>query len=104
MDKYARSLSNLRMGISIREGFSIKYKNWSFMANSLQIFSKSKILLWQNQSKKAPIIKKDNHIFNSVRSILSFALLFMFLKSIMSGVTKGKGQMGKGGGGLSGMF
>ena len=54
--------------------------------------------------KKAPIIKKDNHIFNSVRSILSFALLFMFLKSIMSGVTKGKGQMGKGGGGLSGMF
>lgn len=53
--------------------------------------------------KKVPIVKKDSHIFNSVRSMLSFALLFMFLKSILSGVSKGKGQMGKGGG-LSGLF
>lgn len=48
-------------------------------------------------------MKKDAHVFNTVRSLLSFALLFMFLKSIMSGVSKGKGQMGKGGG-LSGLF
>lgn len=57
--------------------------------------------------KKIPIIKKDSHVFNTVRSILSFALLFMFLRSIMGGLSKGKGgQMGgKGaGGGLSGMF
>lgn len=53
--------------------------------------------------KKMPIIKKDNHVFNTVRSILSFALLFMFLKSIMGGISKGKGQMG-GKGGLSGLF
>ena len=52
---------------------------------------------------KVPIVKKDAHVFNTVRSLLSFALLFMFLKSIMSGVSKGKGQMGKGGG-LSGLF
>jgi hypothetical protein len=38
-----------------------------------------------------------------VRSVLSFALLFMFIRSIMSGMNKGKGKMGKGGG-LSGMF
>jgi hypothetical protein len=53
--------------------------------------------------KKAPIIKKDSHIFNSIRSMLSFALLFMFIKSMMGGISKGKGQMGKGGG-LSGLF
>ncbi len=53
--------------------------------------------------KKVPILKKDSHIFNSVRSLLSFALLFMFLKTLMGGVSKGKGQMGKGGG-LSGLF
>ncbi len=54
--------------------------------------------------KKVPIIKKDTHIFSSVRSLLSFALLFMFLRSLMTGVGKGKGgQMGKGGG-LSGLF
>ena len=52
--------------------------------------------------KKVPIIKKDSHIFNTVRSVLSFALLFMFVRSIMSGLNKGKGKMGKGG--LSGMF
>lgn len=54
--------------------------------------------------KKIPIVKKDSHIFNTVRSLLSFALLFMFLRSIMGGLTKGKGQAGKGGGGLTGMF
>lgn len=54
--------------------------------------------------KKVPIIKKDNHVFNSVRSILSIALLFMFLKSIMGGISRGKGQMGGKGGGLSGLF
>jgi hypothetical protein len=46
---------------------------------------------------KVPIIKKDSHIFNSIRSVLSFALLFMFIRSIMAGAAKGKGQMGKGG-------
>lgn len=54
--------------------------------------------------KKMPIVKKDNHIFNSVRSLLSFALLFMFIKSIMGGLSKGKSQMGGKGGGLSGLF
>lgn len=55
--------------------------------------------------KKIPIVKKDSHVFNTVRSILSFALLFMFLRSIMGGLSKGKGgQMGGKGGGLSGMF
>lgn len=51
--------------------------------------------------KKVPIIKKDSHLFNTVRSVLSFALLFMFVRSLMSGISKGKGKMGKG---LSGMF
>ena len=54
--------------------------------------------------KKIPIIKKDSHVFNTVRSILSFALLFMFIRSLMGGLSKGKGQMGGGKGGLSGMF
>lgn len=54
--------------------------------------------------KKAPIVKKDNHMFNTVRSILSFALLFMLIRSLMSGLSKGKAQMGKGGGGMSGLF
>lgn len=54
--------------------------------------------------KKVPIVKKDSHVFNTIRSILSFALLFMFLRSMMGGLTKGKGQMGGKGGGLSSMF
>jgi AFG3 family protein len=52
--------------------------------------------------KKVPIVKKDNHIFNSIRSILSFALFFMFIRSMISGAAKGKGGGGKGG--LSGLF
>ena len=50
--------------------------------------------------KRPPIIKKNSHVFNTIRSLLSFGLLLMFIKSLMGSVGKGKGM----GGGMSGLF
>lgn len=54
-------------------------------------------------TKMPYVIKKDSHIFNFIRSMLGYALLFMFLRSIL-GATRGAAKGAGKGGNFSSLF